>query len=189
MRQISWFIFLRHTNLSGMTSRNTSPCWSITSSVVITPALMFSLVGVLLTLIQNLGRSMANQRHSIIAPCCFRNGISITVSYFARFPTSILFPFICGLPTAMLMVHFPCFSDHDLFKAMSILVGSFIAAHGIPWVVTMTALKRLPPVIPVSNRTLHQGNVGAWSKVVLNAPGPPRGVVVPVVHLVHSDPL
>jgi len=34
----------------------------------------------------------------------------------------------------------------------------------------------------------HQGNVGAWSKVVLNAPGPPRGVVVPVVHLVHSDP-
>jgi len=36
---------------------------------------------------------------------------------------------------------------------------------------------------------LHQGNVGACSKVVLNAPGPPRGVVVPVVHLVHSDPL
>jgi len=35
----------------------------------------------------------------------------------------------------------------------------------------------------------HQGNVGAWSKMVLNAPGPPRGVVVPVVHLVHSDPL
>jgi len=33
----------------------------------------------------------------------------------------------------------------------------------------------------------HQENVGAWSKVVLNAPGPPRGVVVPVVHLVHSD--
>jgi len=36
---------------------------------------------------------------------------------------------------------------------------------------------------------LHQGNVGAWSKVVLNAPGPPRGVVVPVVHLVHSNRL
>ena len=35
----------------------------------------------------------------------------------------------------------------------------------------------------------HQGNVGAWSKVVLNAPGLPRGVMVPVVHLVHSDPL
>ena len=35
----------------------------------------------------------------------------------------------------------------------------------------------------------HQENVEAWSKVVLNAPGPPRGVVVPVVHLVYSDPL
>jgi len=35
----------------------------------------------------------------------------------------------------------------------------------------------------------HQENVRAWSKVVLNAPGPPRGVVVPVVHLVNSDPL
>ena len=34
----------------------------------------------------------------------------------------------------------------------------------------------------------HQDNVGAWSKVVLNAPGPPRGIGVPVVHLVHSDP-
>jgi len=34
----------------------------------------------------------------------------------------------------------------------------------------------------------HQENVGAWSKVVLNASGPPTGVVVPVVHLVHSDP-
>jgi len=32
----------------------------------------------------------------------------------------------------------------------------------------------------------HQENVGAWSKVVLNAAGPPRGVVVPVVPLVHS---
>ena len=36
---------------------------------------------------------------------------------------------------------------------------------------------------------LHQENVGAWSTVVLNAPGPPRGVVVPVVHLVRSDPV
>jgi len=34
----------------------------------------------------------------------------------------------------------------------------------------------------------HQENVGAWSTVVLNAPGLPRGVVVPVVHLVQSDP-
>jgi len=37
-------------------------------------------------------------------------------------------------------------------------------------------------------RRLHQENVGAWSKVVLNAPGPLRRVLVPVVHLVHSDP-
>jgi len=36
---------------------------------------------------------------------------------------------------------------------------------------------------------LHQGNVRVWSKVVLNAPGPPRGVVVHLVHLVYSDPL
>jgi len=36
---------------------------------------------------------------------------------------------------------------------------------------------------------VHQENVRAWSKAVLNAPGPPRGVVVPMVHLVHSDPL
>jgi len=37
---------------------------------------------------------------------------------------------------------------------------------------------------------LHQENVRVWSKVTLNAPGPPRGVVVPAVHLrlVHSDP-
>ena len=34
---------------------------------------------------------------------------------------------------------------------------------------------------------LYQDNVGVWSTVVLNAPGPPRGVVVPVVHPVHSD--
>ena len=34
---------------------------------------------------------------------------------------------------------------------------------------------------------LDQENVGVWSKVGLNAPGPPRGVVGPVVHLVHSD--
>lgn len=35
----------------------------------------------------------------------------------------------------------------------------------------------------------HWENVRVWSRVVLNAPGPPRGVVVPVVHMVHSDPL
>jgi len=35
---------------------------------------------------------------------------------------------------------------------------------------------------------VHEENVGGWSTVVLNAPGPPRGVVVPVVHLVQSDP-
>ena len=34
----------------------------------------------------------------------------------------------------------------------------------------------------------HQENVRAWSKVVLNAPGPPRGVMVPLVLLVHPDP-
>ena len=38
------------------------------------------------------------------------------------------------------------------------------------------------------NSHSHQENVGAGSMVVLNTPGPPRGVVVPVVHLVHSDP-
>jgi len=31
----------------------------------------------------------------------------------------------------------------------------------------------------------HQENVRPSSKVVLNTPGPPREVVVPVVHLVH----
>ena len=47
-----------------------------------------------------------------------------------------------------------------------------------------------PCGVPTETGNLkHQGNVGVWSKVVLNAPGPPRGVVVPVVHLVHSDPL
>jgi len=44
-------------------------------------------------------------------------------------------------------------------------------------------------LIPTSVRGGHHENVVAWSKVVLNAPGLPRGVVVPVVHLVHSDPL
>jgi len=37
----------------------------------------------------------------------------------------------------------------------------------------------------------YQENVVGWSTVVLNTPGPPRGVVVPMVHLVHticSDP-
>ena len=41
---------------------------------------------------------------------------------------------------------------------------------------------------PVEETDLHQENVGAWCTVVLKAPGPPRGVVVPVVHLVQSDP-
>ena len=37
------------------------------------------------------------------------------------------------------------------------------------------------------SRAIHfQGNVGVGSKVVLNAPGPPRWVVVPLVYLVHS---
>ena len=55
--------------------------------------------------------------------------------------------------------------------------------------------KREPIQVPINapkkirvREVMHQENVGAWSKVVLNAPGPPRGVVVPVVHLVHSDP-
>ena len=34
---------------------------------------------------------------------------------------------------------------------------------------------------------VHKENVGPWSKVVLNAPGPPRGVVVPAVHPVYPD--
>jgi len=34
----------------------------------------------------------------------------------------------------------------------------------------------------------NQENVSGWSTAVLNAPGPPKGVVVPTVHLVHSDP-
>jgi len=33
----------------------------------------------------------------------------------------------------------------------------------------------------------HQENLGVWSKPVLNAPGPPTGVVGPVVHMIHSD--
>jgi len=48
-------------------------------------------------------------------------------------------------------------------------------------------LPDFPFMMPI--RLVHQGNVGAWCKVVLNAPGPPRGVEVPVVHQVHSDPL
>src|SRR5438270_455944 len=35
---------------------------------------------------------------------------------------------------------------------------------------------------------VHQQNGGEWSTQVLNAPGPPRGVVVPVVLLVQLDP-
>jgi len=42
--------------------------------------------------------------------------------------------------------------------------------------------------LPAGGKAKHQENVGAWSKLVLNAPGPPRVVVVPVVHLVHSNP-
>ena len=53
------------------------------------------------------------------------------------------------------------------------------------------------PVKPVAGLILkrHQENVRAWSKVVLNAPGPPRGVVVLVESLlstrftpIYSDP-
>ncbi|PUU75404.1 hypothetical protein B9Z19DRAFT_1131422 [Tuber borchii] len=36
---------------------------------------------------------------------------------------------------------------------------------------------------------LHQKKVLRTFKEVLNAPGPPRGVLVPVVHMVHTDPL
>jgi len=35
----------------------------------------------------------------------------------------------------------------------------------------------------------YQDHVVGWSTEVLNTPCPPRGVVVPVVHLVHIDPL
>jgi len=34
----------------------------------------------------------------------------------------------------------------------------------------------------------HQENDRVWSKVVLNARSLPRGVVVPRLQLVHSDP-
>jgi len=34
----------------------------------------------------------------------------------------------------------------------------------------------------------YEQNVGARFTVVLNPPGPPSGVVVPVVHLVHLNP-
>jgi len=44
-------------------------------------------------------------------------------------------------------------------------------------------------VLVYQNSPSHQGNVVAWYKVVLNAPGTPRGVVVLMVHLVHPDPL
>jgi len=46
-------------------------------------------------------------------------------------------------------------------------------------------------VVHLCNETFweeHQEHVGPWSKLVLNALSPPRGIVVPVVHLVHSDP-
>jgi len=37
-------------------------------------------------------------------------------------------------------------------------------------------------------KCVHQENLGVWSKVVLNATGPPRVVVVTVVHRVYSSP-
>jgi len=51
-----------------MTSGDTSGCWSIKSSVVITAALIYPLVGVQLILIPNLGKSIGNPPHLIIAP-------------------------------------------------------------------------------------------------------------------------
>ena len=53
---------------------------------------------------------------------------------------------------------------------------------------TPTPTVRKPWMWATMANKAHQGNVGAWSTVVLDAPGPPRGVVVPVVHLVQSDP-
>jgi len=52
-----------------------------------------------------------------------------------------------------------------------------------------TAWKEIPPYPGLRVPKKHQGNVEAWSKVALNTPDPPREVVVPVVHLLHSDPL
>ena len=153
MRRISWFIFLRGGSCSGMTSEKTSRCWSITSSVVITAALICPLLGVQLILIPNLKKSIANPPYPIIAPSCFRNDIPIRASYFARFPTSILFPFVSSLPTARSTVHSLWLLDCDLFMAISVLVGSFISMHGIPWVVTKSALIRFTPIFPVSDRT------------------------------------
>ena len=136
-----------------MTLGNTTGCWPITSSVGTTAALICPLVGLQLILIPNLGKSIGNPPHSIIAPCCFRKGIPIRASYFARLPTSNLFPFVCSLPTARSTVHSLWLVDHDPFMAMSILVGSFISMHGIPWVVTKVPLIRFAPIVPVSNRT------------------------------------
>ena len=103
--RISWFIFLSGGRPSGMTSGNTSGCWSITSSVVSSAALMFPLVGVQLIQIPCFRKSIANPPHSMIATCCFRNGIPITASYFAKFLTNILLPFVCSLSTAISTTH------------------------------------------------------------------------------------
>jgi len=136
-----------------MASWNTSGCWPITSSVVTTGTLICPLAGMQLILIPNLGKSIANPLHSIIAACCFRNGIPIRVSYFPRFPARILLPLVSSFPTVRLTVHPLLLSDRDPFMAMSILVGSFNSMHGIPWVVTKAALIRFAPIVDISHRT------------------------------------
>ena len=115
---------------------------------------MFPLVGMQLILIPCQGKSIANSPHSMIAPGCFRNGISIRASYFAKFPTNILFPFGCSLSTDRSTMHSLWLSDYDPFIAISIFVGSFILVHRIPWVMTKAALIRFAPIISVSNNTL-----------------------------------
>jgi len=62
----------------------------------------------------------------------------------------------------------------------------------IEWLCSLDGSVKVKIMKLYLSRLKHQENVGAWSKVVLNAHGPPRGVVVPVVHvvyLVHSDRL
>ena len=115
---------------------------------------MFPRVGVQWILIPCLGKQIPNSPHPIIASCCFRNGIPIRASYFDRFRTNILFPFVCSLSTARSTVHSLWLSHRDPFIAISILVGSFIAVHGIPRVVTKAALIKFAPIVSVSNRTL-----------------------------------
>jgi len=65
-------------------------------------------------------------------------------------------------------------------------LGNSPASNSNP---SLTVLNPSMTVLPRPRNNRHQENVGGWSTVVLNAPGPPRGVVVPVVHLLHSDPL